>query len=72
MHTFILRLTRDAAGRVRGVLERVRTGEKVPVQGLGTLGLLVGQMLGAGEDAAGRVRGVLERVRTGEKAVGPP
>ena len=48
-HTFILRLTRDAAGRVRGVLERVRTGEKVPVQGLGTLGPLVGRMLGGGE-----------------------
>ena len=35
---------------MRGVLERVRTGEKVPVRGLGTLGPLVGQMLEAGED----------------------
>ena len=49
-HTFILRLTRDAAGRVRGVLERVRTGEKVPVQELGTLGWLVGQMIGGDAD----------------------
>ena len=49
-HTFILRLTRDAAGRVRGVLERVRTGEKVQVQELGTLGPLVGRMLRAVED----------------------
>ena len=49
-HTFIPRLTRDAAGRVRGVLERVRTGEKILVQELGTLGPLVAQMLGAWED----------------------
>jgi len=45
LHTFILRLSRDAAGRVRGVLERVRTGEKVRVQELGMLGPLVGRML---------------------------
>ena len=48
-HTFILRLTRDAAGRTRGVLGRVRTGEKVLVQELGMLGSLVAQMCGAGE-----------------------
>ena len=45
IHSFILRLSRDAAGRVSGVLERVRTGEKVPVQELETLGPLVAQML---------------------------
>ena len=49
-HTLILRLSRAAAGRVRGVLERVRTGEKVQVEELGALGPLVAQMLRAGED----------------------
>jgi hypothetical protein len=49
MHTFILRLSRGADGRLRGVLERVRTGEKVLVQELETLGPLVGHMLRAGE-----------------------
>ena len=34
---------------MRGVLERVRTWEKVPVQGLEALAPLVGQMLGAGK-----------------------
>ena len=48
--TFILRLSRDGAGRVRGVLERVRTGEKVRVEQLETLGPLVGQMLRDWED----------------------
>lgn len=38
MHTFILRLSRGADGRLRGVLERVRTGEKVLVQELEMLG----------------------------------
>jgi len=54
MHTFILRLSRDATGRVRGVLERVRTGEKAPVHDLGTLGLLIRRMLGVAEDQAPR------------------
>jgi hypothetical protein len=49
-HTFILRLSSDAAGRVRGVLERVRTGEKVKVEELDALGPLLGQMLRAGKD----------------------
>jgi hypothetical protein len=50
MHTFILRLSREADGRLHGVLERVRTGEKVLVQKLETLGPLVGHMLRPRED----------------------
>jgi hypothetical protein len=50
MHTFILRLSREADGRLHGVLERVRTGEKVLVQELETLGPLVGHMLRPRED----------------------
>ena len=49
MHTFIIRLSQDTDGRLRGILERVRTGEKLPVRDVATLGQLVRRMLGADE-----------------------
>jgi hypothetical protein len=42
---FILRLERDRRGRVSGVVERVRTGEKARVEDLARVGSLLAAML---------------------------
>lgn len=42
---FILRLDRDPRGQVTGVVERVRTGEKVRIDGLVDVGRLLAEML---------------------------
>ena len=51
---FIVRLARDELGRVSGVIERVRTGAKVPVDSLARVGEVLAEMLAA--DAAERPR----------------
>ncbi|HJX86036.1 MAG TPA: hypothetical protein VJ277_00635 [Gemmatimonadales bacterium] len=43
--TIIVRVRRDDAGRLSGVVERVRTGEKVRFHGLETLGRAVATLL---------------------------
>ena len=52
--TFIVRATRDRNGRVRGVVERVRTGAKERFSDADGLGTLIERMLDAddrgGED----------------------
>jgi hypothetical protein len=44
--TFIVRLFPSEAGRVDGVVERPRTGEKRRVRSLEAVGRVIGQMLG--------------------------
>jgi len=46
---FIVRLDRDALGRVTGVIERVRTGEKARVVSLMELGELLATLWERGE-----------------------
>jgi hypothetical protein len=48
--TFVLRVARDEAGRLTGIVERVRTGEKQRFEGLGAIAPLIAQMLRS-EDA---------------------
>jgi hypothetical protein len=43
--TFIVRVRQDDAGQLSGVVERVRTGEKVPFHGLQTLSRAVASLL---------------------------
>jgi hypothetical protein len=43
--TFVLRLVRDEAGRLTGILERVRTGEKQRFEGLAAIAPLIARML---------------------------
>jgi len=43
--TLILRIRRDDAGRLSGVVERVRTGRKVQVHGLETFSRAVASLL---------------------------
>jgi hypothetical protein len=43
--TFVVRVTRDHRGRVSGIVERVRTGEKEPFDGAETIGPLIARML---------------------------
>jgi hypothetical protein len=50
--TFIIRLMRADDGRVSGIVERVRTGEKRRFHGLDAIGTVIGSCL---EDEAGRV-----------------
>lgn len=50
--TFVVRLSADSTGRLRGVVERVRTGEKRRFDGLEALGPLIGRMA-ASERATG-------------------
>jgi len=47
--TFIVRATRDRGGRLRGIVERVKTGAKEPFTGAEGLGGLIERMLGADE-----------------------
>jgi hypothetical protein len=46
---FIVRLDRDDLGRITGVVERVRTGEKVRVDTLRTVGQILAAMLARDE-----------------------
>jgi hypothetical protein len=43
---FIVRLARDPTGRVTGVVERVRTGEKERVAAVEEIGSILAEMLG--------------------------
>jgi hypothetical protein len=43
--TFIFRLSRDETGRLTGVVERVRTGEKVRVDTLDALAAVIARMV---------------------------
>jgi hypothetical protein len=43
--TFVVRLTRDEAGRLTAVVERVKTGQKIRVDGLEAVGRAIGEML---------------------------
>jgi hypothetical protein len=45
MMTFVVRLTRDKVGHVTGVVEQVRTGLKVRVEGLDAVGRAIGEMI---------------------------
>jgi hypothetical protein len=43
--TFVVRLSRDASGRVSGIVERVRTGEKARFDALDILAEVIGRMV---------------------------
>jgi hypothetical protein len=43
--TFIVRLARNEAGLVRGIVERVRTGEKVQVRTVSEVAQVLGRMI---------------------------
>lgn len=48
--TFIVRITRDPSGRLRGIVERVRTGEKQRFTGADEVGGVIAQMLAHDDD----------------------
>jgi len=50
--TFIVRLTRDSAGTVKGVIERASTGDKRPVDGCEAVGPALAEMLKADRERA--------------------
>ncbi len=43
--TFIVRVSYDSAGRISGVVEWVRTGEKVPFRGLAAISEVIARMV---------------------------
>jgi hypothetical protein len=43
--TFVVRVSRDEAGRVRGVVERVRTGHKERFDGLDDIAAIIRRLL---------------------------
>jgi hypothetical protein len=45
MMTFVVRLTRDEAGRITGIVEQVKTGLKARVEGLDAVGRAIGEMI---------------------------
>ena len=45
--TFIVRLSRDASGALRGIVERAATGIKQPVDGYEAIGSVIATMLDA-------------------------
>ncbi|HKZ04737.1 MAG TPA: hypothetical protein VJU81_04630 [Methylomirabilota bacterium] len=55
--TFLVRITREAGGRVGGTVERVRTGEKERFSGIRGIGSAIVRMLERDEsDTAARSR----------------
>jgi hypothetical protein len=52
--TFIVRVWQDDAGRMSGVVERVRTGEKMPFHGLESLGRAVAAFFSGGFEGDAR------------------
>jgi hypothetical protein len=46
--TFVVRVSADASGRLRGVVERVRTGERAAFRGRVALGAVIARMVAAG------------------------
>ena len=54
--TFIVRLVSDHARRLRGTVERVRTGEKRVFTGADGIGGVIEQMLGNDDDRPRRGR----------------
>jgi hypothetical protein len=51
---FMVRITRDGAGRLRGTVERVRTGEKERFTGADGIGGVIERMLQTDLEAQGR------------------
>ena len=51
--TFVVRLSRVDGGRLAGVVERVKTGEKAPFHELQAVGAVIGRLLD-GEDETER------------------
>jgi hypothetical protein len=45
--SFVVRLTRDETGRLTGVVQQVKTGLKVRVDGFEAIGQTIGEMFGA-------------------------
>ena len=43
--TFIVRISHDDAGRISGVVEWVRTGEKIRFRGLAAIGEVIARMV---------------------------
>jgi hypothetical protein len=43
--SFVVRVSRGAAGALEGIVERLRTGEKVWFRGVDQLGLVIARML---------------------------
>ncbi len=43
--SFVVRISRDTAGRLEGIVERPRTGEKVWFQGADQIGRLIVRLL---------------------------
>ncbi|HEV8673530.1 MAG TPA: hypothetical protein VGX21_05740 [Methylomirabilota bacterium] len=46
--TFVVRLSRDEAGRVTGIVERVRTGEKERFEGIAAIATVIAHMAARG------------------------
>ena len=42
---FVVRLTRDAVGRITGVVERVKTGQKMRVEGVEAVARAIEEMI---------------------------
>lgn len=54
--TFIVRIAREPGGRLRGTVERVRTGEKERFGGAEAIGEIIERMLGRDENGRRRRR----------------
>jgi hypothetical protein len=48
--TLVIRVSRDESGRVSGVVERVKTKEKVPFHGLEEISQIIARLIAMEED----------------------
>ena len=51
---FVVRVSRDEHGRLRGVVERIKTGQKQRFTGAESLGPLIDSMVGARDRSGSR------------------
>jgi hypothetical protein len=54
--SFVVRISRSGTGRIEGIVERPRTGEKVWFQGVDQIGPLIARMLGSDPPPSGQRR----------------
>jgi NAD(P)-dependent dehydrogenase (short-subunit alcohol dehydrogenase family) len=66
---FVVRISGSSTGRIRGVVERVKTGRKAPVHAMGDIGRVIAAMV-SGKEASMSLKGKHALVTGGSRGIG--
>jgi len=66
---FVVRISGSSTGRIRGVVERVKTGRKAPVHAMGDIGRVIAAMV-SGKEAVMSLKGMRALVTGGSRGIG--